>query len=1107
MNAAIDKFLKDYFVIDKNKTEVDSNTGTFIIHQIKVKDEIFKNLNLPFFEIKNSFIGKISFTFSKIMTTHPEDYPIYIGINEIFINMAQKGINDWSEDQKLEEFQMAKKSVLSNLENYFATYLENKNSQDDSNSSDFTKKLMNNLNLRIGNLVIRFEDDVSYPAQPYALTLILKDLNLSQKVEEKREIVQTTKKNENNPKNEVSSIKKTLNMDDFSIYMDIFNDDKGNDLENFITEKGTNKAKQIEDYFKDDINYFNFYAYCVSEIEDHIRVITSHNFLLYKLDLFCNAIYNPDYQKNKLPFFIIDLSIERFNFSFDLNQIKILLKFQNYLSFINDTYYYSIIETHFEKNMLPLTAKNYLDIYVKYFDKKYFEQKLPEEYKSLSDNLEPIEKLYTLEYLRKIRYLAYERLEYLCKLRFFEKKIAENSSFSLFNNEDQKKNKEIFEIKKAKLEEDDEKIKQELEECIEYVNDNEKLEREEAEKQQKFREEEKKLLDKNYIKNKCMINIKFFKLSLLSRVKKINDYKKNKNKRYNKDYFDSYIKTFKNDKIDNNLNNNNYIIDREEKKISNVNKYLLTKKYKTNENLEDYIISNNNNLIIDENEDFLQEENKENKKVDESILNLNSNIIQAQKIMVLNKIKSTEEENDENIRVMETEINKFSFFDFQFQNFELFFNVGLEKIDLFLFLGDLCINQYISNHKNFTKILESKLEIEENINENSFINDNLNLSNKKNPTKNFIDENILEKIEKKYDNKKGAIFISFQMDPDLPNSSYRFRLRNSKRLYFNYDPLSINLISFLMKEVLNSEIDLESISKNASQQSYENIMHGYDVMQEQIKTGDYKPFSMHVDVVFKGPKFIVPQDILNQDNKSCLLLSMGVVSIKSLLANRISDEKIDVSTLKFYNDLFDMYDLNIKGFELNIIYDYGKYLKEIEHIETGKNINTESGNLNNYQKKLTLDFNNNHSYIKTLNIIEKVDFNLFYSQLIEPKNIFHEKAKLGMQLNQISINLNEPIIEYLANTIYYMNYFNIFYDDELEALKLDENFIILSNKKIKNTNVVSNNEIKSIKNNDEKSKRSKRKENDFKDKSHKSKSKSFNNNNSNKSKINSKNSN
>lgn len=984
INYFVGKFLTDYLEIDTNKTQSGLLSGKFVLENIKIRKDVFRKLKLPFFEIKNSFIGKISIELTKIATFHPEEHPINIIIEDVFVNISQKGINDWTEEKKLEELKASKKALLAKMEELYASFLQNQNIDEEVKTSKFVIKLVNNLNLMINHVIIRFEDDISYPSNPYCMAFLLKNI----KTLPNKDLKSQFKIHDN--QQEILMINKKLVMDDFSVYMDIMEDNRDNDFVNYIVPVGREKANQLRDYLKKEKNItnssnnqnddFEFYAYCHSEIIKHMNEEQSHNYLLYNLDFTLDLVFNLDYKINHKSFIDVDLLINQFYLKANLHQIKVLMKVFYFITVTQAAFFYEIEQKFFpKKDMSEDFIKKYLEFYINYFEAKHFKKNNSIEYEHFASQLEQMEEGYTYLLLQKVRYIAYEKLKYLGKLDYINDKISEKTPGVIggfFTSQET-----LVELKKLEKArelhtETQSIVNKKQNDLIRNFNKNKDLiEKEIKEKQDLELKEEKASLPDNYIKIKFKLRIQTLTIKLLTNI----------------------------------------------------------------------ICKNPDKTVFD----YYKSKNANAEPQDENFI---SNILE---------IKLTD--------------------------FELLLLMGLIKMQVFTFLDNIEILQFLSHHTKFNKILETYLDkpvgiisniknsqIEQINSESLYIKDSFNnqanlypregtnnrtainevnrpneekggnfikklkknlstnINSRKNSSLYSLEDNSTVKQEREYDMKKGALFISFEMNPELPNSSLKLRVRNAKRLYIYLNIYSLKLLGFLFSEVLKSEIDLETISKTASAEVYKNIIKGYNKMKSQVVVGDNKPFCIHADISFKSPKIIIPQNILNKKNKNCLLINIGDFTMHSHLANRIADSKhINVRTLKYYDNLFDNYDLTIEGFEILQVYDF-KDLKILNNdLELFSQGNSEVRNFN-----------------RLIPIVDKVDLNIILSQLIEPQNVYNEKFKVAVHINEFSVNLNEQIVEFLSFWLYNYAYFNYFYEIEINKITKDPFFMRLTDKKI-----------------------------------------------------------
>lgn len=313
------------------------------------------------------------------------------------------------------------------------------------------------------------------------------------------------------------------------------------------------------------------------------------------------------------------------------------------------------------------------------------------------------------------------------------------------------------------------------------------------------------------------------------------------------------------------------------------------------------------------------------------------------------------------------EENSMELIDINFQDFETHLLQGIQSMQTYLYLGDFYINQYKLKETVFNKIIESYNDNEQDIPMDSHEKGNL--------------------YEQENESRKGAISIGFEINPDLDPSNYRIRIRNSKRLYIYANLYSLKFIGYLVGEAVKSEINLSEVSKYATEEGYKHIQNGYNQVNN-ILAGEYQHFNMTADILILGPRIIVPQNIVDKKNKKCLMLSFGEFGLLSRLAPK-KDSNVDYKKITDDRKLYDTYEMKIYGFEL----------LTIEKFKGAAEIN----------------------YIKKLNIIEKVDFDFIFSQIIEPKNENKENFRIGMQYKMISLQIRDTQIEFL---LYFLKYFN-----------------------------------------------------------------------------------
>lgn len=840
VNYVINKYLSNILEVDSSLTDASVlQDGQIEFGKVKIKQEFLKTLNMPFFEFKETFIGKMS---AKIYYSlmkfdiHFENYPIYIVLDEVYILIKQKGMSDWSEEQKIKEMENYKNFKLQEFEEAYKQYIMN---MAEKTESDFIKKVVHNLNLSITNVVIRFEDEISNPANPYSLGLIVEQITCKP-VNEKFDI----NSKEEIPYTDINN--KILILKGLSAYMDI---NKPGETNSFKAINCENQKKANENkipYLKDSYEY---YCYSQNELSEKTKDQNSHNYLIYNLDFTLKLSLNQDIKKNLKPALYTDLLVNRIFLKVNILQIKTIIKLLNVVKTHSiaqtgmESYYYT-------KKLGDKEKENYANIYLKYFEERYFKNSKEDVFKGYINEMEEIQKQVTFNEIQAIRNAANIKLEYMKKINDYDDKIGKLKPgyLSFFTTQSTIDEINTLKADREKLMNSEEVVKKLMEEEMTKLNIAEKDPYEGIDKSK-------------YIVNDIKLTLKKFKFEL------------------------------------------------REESI----KELLT-------------------------------------------LNL--------------------------------------------WDFETHLLQGITTMQAFLYLGDFFINQYKLNETVFNKIIESHHDRER---EAAFGQDKPG-----------------NEHEQYYENKKGALSIGFEMNSD-PNlvSNYRVRIRNTKRLYVYANLFSLKFIGFLVGEAVRSEINLAEVSKYATEEGYKHIKNGYSKVNN-ILAGEYQHFNIDADIVIQGPRVVVPQNIIDKDNKKCLMLSFGEFGLKSNLAPK-KDASLDYKKLRDDKKLYDNYEMKIYGFELLTIDEF-KGPGEIKNT-------------------------------KRLNIIEKVDFDFFLSQIIEPKNEFRENFKIGMQYKSISLQIRDKQIEFLMYFLKYFNEMNVKLEEELKKFTLPQ-----SEKKIQEISLEKNSE-------------------------------------------------
>ena len=428
INFFINKFLANFLEIDTSKTDVSIFTGVIKLKNLKIKSEIFQTYNIPYFELLQGYVGSLD-----ISLKMPFFYnnPIKVIIKQIFAHAKQKDINKLKKDEELHTILEYKKNLLLNMEQLFAEIEEikrqnkeninlnfesfNKDKKEGENMPEIVQKIINNLLIEINDIVIRFDDDLSYKGIPFSMGIILQ-----------RIVIRSTGsdfKLRENP-HEVIPLKdinyKVAMVEALSVFMDLYDFKEELDYKRIIANKKIESMNSdLKNYLKD---VSSFYSYCINELEVNSKNFNKHEYLLYQLNLLMRFSLNNNV-KNKKPIFEMNADIPQILLNASFRQIKVFLKFLAYIN-LNSLYQNGISRQYFNKKLTLTEKKSYVDGYESYLRQKYIEQNnipFPIGLKNMEEHINYRE-------IRKMRFLAMKKYDFISKLKNIEKKIEEEKT-------------------------------------------------------------------------------------------------------------------------------------------------------------------------------------------------------------------------------------------------------------------------------------------------------------------------------------------------------------------------------------------------------------------------------------------------------------------------------------------------------------------------------------------------------------------------------------------------------------------------------------------------------------------------------------------------------
>ena len=455
-NWAIDKYLSKFLSINKDETNVSLWNGSVEMSNVKIKPEIFTTMNIPYFELVNGYIGKI-----KIVVSLPRFYlyPIKVVVDKVFFHAKQKKLETINKKTEIENMETYKDSQLLNMEE-LANEVDKLNEE---GGPGYLDQIINNLEIEIKDICVRFDDDLSYNLVPFTFGLLLKNL----KITTVNEYFQEPPEGKTVPIGDVG--RKILKMVNFSLYMDTY-EDHGK-LLSYKTRIVDKEETQVKDEKLQKVlgDMLDYYRYCLSETEVHINDRNSHQYLNYNSGFFIKLAMNPKL-KNDAPQYYVECKLDNIILSLSLVQIKAAMKLLAYQD-LNSKYQLGLSKEYYVKVLKEEEKTIYMDTYMDYFKAKYGKKKDEKQAKTLETNLKQIEKGLKYEDIQIMRDAAKYKMTHDSEIDKIDEKIQKlqggTGFFSFFSsgpNAEQKKEIQKLQEQKNKLlnENVDEEVRERL---------------------------------------------------------------------------------------------------------------------------------------------------------------------------------------------------------------------------------------------------------------------------------------------------------------------------------------------------------------------------------------------------------------------------------------------------------------------------------------------------------------------------------------------------------------------------------------------------------------------------------------------------------------------
>ena len=456
INWIVDKYLSNILEINQEETKSSLWDGEFEMSNLKIKPEIFTNMNLPYFELVNGYVGKMKITLS---LPRFYLYPIKVEIDKVYFHAKQKKLETLNKKTEIENMEAYKNSQLQSIEEL----VNEVNNLQNEGTPGMTSQIINNLEINIKDICIRFDDELSYNLIPFTFGILLKNIK-----------IKTVDKDLNEPEEGVTipfgeiNYKK-VEMTNLSMYLDTY-ENEGKLMEFYTKVLNTENTQVNDEKIKSFLGpMLEYYRYCLSETNEHIYNQKSHQYLVYNLGFLLHLSMNENL-KNGNPQYAVNMQLNDIIMSTSLVQIKAAMKLLAYQD-LSAKYQLGLSKEFYIKKIDEQDKLNYIENYIEYFNATYGANKNPQQAAILKPALTQVENGLKYEDIQIMRDAAKYKMFHNQEIDKIEAKITELqggsgfwSFFSYGPNEEQKKQIEELEKQKQKLidENVDEGVKERL---------------------------------------------------------------------------------------------------------------------------------------------------------------------------------------------------------------------------------------------------------------------------------------------------------------------------------------------------------------------------------------------------------------------------------------------------------------------------------------------------------------------------------------------------------------------------------------------------------------------------------------------------------------------
>ena len=413
-----ENFFSLFFEIDSNIKSNFIESGTLELSNLLLRSDLFYILNIPYIKLINSYIGKLNINISE----NSQNKKISASIDNIFIHIKKKNFEEIIKEEEINYMQKRKVIFLEKQEK-----LSVNNTFGKKSDLYMIQYILDNINLTLNNIVIKFDDTVSFPKIPCCMGIILEQINISSKND-----LKINKEYEESSNSEIyETIKyKLIKIKKFSIYFDCYGKLKYLDYDKLIYKKA---VKSIDDQMRQmPKELHEFIVYSLSELYYNSNNFNSHQFILFQINLDVKIDTN-GINEDLGPKFNFELNIPQIILNISITQIHLILKFIEHIRIIK-SYQIGILKDDFYQNeMAESDKKTYIKYYMEYYKNKYIKK---EENIKCPEIINKLDKYTSYENIYILRLIAQKQVYIENNIEEIEQKIKKEEGRWFGKNQD-----------------------------------------------------------------------------------------------------------------------------------------------------------------------------------------------------------------------------------------------------------------------------------------------------------------------------------------------------------------------------------------------------------------------------------------------------------------------------------------------------------------------------------------------------------------------------------------------------------------------------------------------------------------------------------------------